>query len=362
MTDLVISQLSAGYHDAPVLLGLDLNVPSGRLAAVLGPSGCGKTTLLRVIAGFHPAVGGRVTLGEKTVVGPGVNVPPERRRVGVVPQEGALFPHLSVGANVAFGLSRQRRRSGKVEEMLELVGLHGYAKRMPHELSGGQQQRVALARALAPEPELVLLDEPFSALDAGLRAEVRADVRDALHATGATAVLVTHDQEEALGMADVVAVMRDGTIAQVGTAQEVYAEPTDLEVALFVGEAVLLEVDANRGTASTGLGTLPLSSANGTLDSDGITGIAVLRPEQLHLSAAAEDATAVVRDVVFHGHDATVMLDPLNGIHPLSDRGQIRARVQGRVGVSVGERVRIVVDGDARFFPPAAVRTQTVVR
>lgn len=342
MTELHIEGLTAGYGGDPVLRGVDLTVGSGQLAAVLGPSGCGKTTLLRVVAGFHHASGGRVALGETTVVGQGVHVQPERRRVGVVPQEGALFPHLSVGANVGFGLTRQGRRSGRVDELLELVGLAGYAGRMPHELSGGQQQRVALARALAPEPELVLLDEPFSALDAGLRAEVRADVRAALRATGATAVLVTHDQEEALGVSDVVAVMRDGVIAQVGTAQQVYAEPADLDVALFVGEAVVLPVESAGGRASTGLGDLTL------VGSTGGSGVAVLRPEQLHLAAAdGERADAVVHDVIYHGHDATVLLEP---VADLSPRGPVRARVQGPVPAGIGDRVRVTVDGAARFF------------
>ncbi|MQA61587.1 MAG: ATP-binding cassette domain-containing protein [Actinophytocola sp.] len=351
MTELIVTGLAAGYRDTPVLRELDLRVAAGELAAVLGPSGCGKTTLLRVLAGFHQASKGQVLLGGAAVVGDGMHVPPEQRRVGVVPQEGALFPHLSVGANVAFGLPRKRRGSGRVDEMLELVGLRGYAKRMPHELSGGQQQRVALARALAPEPQVVLLDEPFSALDAGLRAEVRADVRDALHATGATAVLVTHDQEEALGMADTVAVMRDGAIAQVGTAQQVYTEPADLAVALFVGEAVLFEVDAVDGVASSALGQLSLVTVD---DAASGVGVAVARPEQLHLTAAPDDAAhAVVRDVVFHGHDATVMLAPLVATGALSDGGRLRARVQGHVPVRKGERVRIDVDGPVRFFPHA---------
>ncbi|MGH3518727.1 MAG: ABC transporter ATP-binding protein, partial [Haloechinothrix sp.] len=171
MTGVVITDLTAGYGGEPVLHGVNLRVSSGQLAAVLGPSGCGKTTLLRALAGFHEISAGGIVLGETTVAGNGVHIPPERRRVGMVPQEGALFPHLSVGANVAFGLSRGHRKSGRVAEMLELVGLGGYQNRMPHELSGGQQQRVALARALAPEPSVVLLDEPFSALDAGSRAE-----------------------------------------------------------------------------------------------------------------------------------------------------------------------------------------------
>lgn len=351
MTELTVSRLVAGYGGTTVLHGLDLTVAGGQLAAVLGPSGCGKTTLLRVVAGFHDAAAGEVRLGDITVVGPGVHVPPERRRVGIVPQEGALFPHLSVGANVGFGLSRQRRRSGRVEEMLDLVGLGGYAGRMPHELSGGQQQRVAVARALAPEPDVVLLDEPFSALDAALRAEVRADVRAALRATGATAVLVTHDQEEALGISDVVAVMRDGVIAQAGTAQEVYAEPADLDVALFVGEAIVLPASADGDSVSTPLGTIVLTAE------DHGSGVAVLRPEQLHLTAAVADAPdAVVRDVVFHGHDATVMLDPV------ADLGALRARVQGQVPVRPGDPVRITIDGPARFFAePAPTAIESTV-
>ncbi|MGH3947769.1 MAG: ABC transporter ATP-binding protein [Pseudonocardiaceae bacterium] len=370
MNGLLVTGLTAGYGGQPVLRGLHLRVESGQLAAVLGPSGCGKTTLLRVLAGFHQVGGGTIALGETVVAGPGVHVPPERRRVGVVPQEGALFPHLSVGANVAFGLSRERRKAGRVAEMLELVGLGGYQQRMPHELSGGQQQRVALARALAPAPSVVLLDEPFSALDAGLRAEVRADVRAALRATGATAVLVTHDQEEALGMADLVAVLRDGVIAQVGTAQQVYEEPVDLEVALFVGEAVLLDASGAADGATGPLGTVPLATANGSAGSRG-AGVAVLRPEQLVLTADADGrGRAVVRDVVFHGHDATVLIDTLElpGESPiLSDGGQLRARVQGQLHLRPGDRVRIDVHGAARYFPsqpqaPDGVQVSTAKR
>ena len=207
VSELVVRGLEKSFGSVRVLEELDLVVPAGRLAAVLGPSGCGKTTLLRIVAGFETADRGTVVLAGVQVAGPGVHLPPERRRVGVVPQEGALFPHLTVAGNVGFGLSRAQRRAGRIDELLGLVGLGGFGHRMPYEFSGGQQQRIALARALAPEPALVLLDEPFSALDTGLRAAVREDVRSALRAAGATAVLVTHDQEEALSMADLVAVM-----------------------------------------------------------------------------------------------------------------------------------------------------------
>ncbi|WP_255375576.1 ABC transporter ATP-binding protein [Saccharomonospora sp. CUA-673] len=357
-----MTDLTAGYGADPVLGGVDLHVESGQLAAVLGPSGCGKTTLLRVLAGFHEADGGSVTLGANTVAAAGRHVAPERRRVGIVPQEGALFPHLSVGANVAFGLGGMRRNKARVADLLEVVGLRGYQKRMPHELSGGQQQRVAVARALAPEPDVVLLDEPFSALDAGLRAEVRADVREALRAMGATAVLVTHDQEEALSMADRIAVLRDGTIAQAGTAQEVYAHPADLAVALFVGEAVLLEVDTYGDTAPGWLAGVPLAPA--TQDRRDGAGVAMLRPEQLRLTAVARNngtgAHAVVGDVTFHGHDATVLLEPLHtSASVLSDQGRLRARVQGAMRVQRGDHVRIDVDGAARFYPTDGASSRT---
>jgi iron(III) transport system ATP-binding protein len=215
-----IAGVHAGHPGVAVLRGVDLHVPGGALAAVLGGSGCGKTTLLRVVAGFHPLDAGTVRLGGRLVAGDGVDMAPERRRVGLVPQEGALFGHLTVAGNVGFGLDRAARRGGRVQEMLELVGLPGYERRMPAELSGGQQQRVALARALAPSPDVVLLDEPFTALDAGLRSEVRDEVRAALRRAGTTAVLVTHDQQEALGCADVVAVLRDGRVVQAAGPRE----------------------------------------------------------------------------------------------------------------------------------------------
>lgn len=353
MSRLTVEGLVAGYGSVPVLRGLDLAVPQGELAAVLGPSGCGKTTLLRVLAGLHPLREGRVALGDRVLSAPGVNVPPERRGIGLVPQEGALFPHLSVAANVAFGLSRAQRREGRVDEVLELVGLAGFGKRMPAQLSGGQQQRVALARALAPRPGVVLLDEPFSSLDAALRAELRADVRAALRASGATALLVTHDQEEALGMADLVAVLRDGVVAQLGTPQQVYLEPADLDVALFVGEAVVFEADSGNGAVQTPLGKLAVTGGTeGTecaveRDEAGraCPGTVLVRPEQVRIDPSGRDGvTATVSDVLFHGHDATVLLR-------LRDGNQVRCRVQGPLPAGRGDTVSVSVSGAARFFP-----------
>jgi iron(III) transport system ATP-binding protein len=335
MSGLHVSGLVAGYGPEPVLRGLDLVVPEGGLLAVLGPSGCGKTTLLRVLAGFHPVREGQVQLGDRVLADLSTHVPPERRGIGIVPQEGALFPHLSVAGNVGFGLSRTQRRNGRIDELLDLVGLSGYSARMPAQLSGGQQQRVALARALAPRPGVVLMDEPFSSLDAGLRDELRADVRMALRAFGATTLLVTHDQEEALGIADLVAVLRDGVVAQIGTPQEIYAEPADLGVALFVGEAVTFDGQSSNGMAQTPLGRLPVRG-NGSGE-----GTVLVRPEQLHLDGNGVAAT--VDDVMFHGHDATVLLRLATGT-------QVRSRVQGPVQIRPGDDIAVSVDGPALFF------------
>src|SRR5580693_1571503 len=234
------------YGEVPVLRGASLSVSSGSLTAILGASGAGKTTLLRVIAGFESADEGTVTLGGATVDSGRGHVPPERRHIGYVPQDGALFPHLTVRSNVGFALSsglvptRRGRPDDVVREMLDLVGLADFGGRYPHELSGGQQQRVAIARALASRPRLVLLDEPFAALDASLRSTVRTEVLAVLRATGTTGVLVTHDQDEALSVADFVAVLRDGMITQAGAPRSVYSTPADPWTAAFVGTANVL--------------------------------------------------------------------------------------------------------------------------
>jgi iron(III) transport system ATP-binding protein len=344
---LIARGVRKAYGPVAALDGVDLEVPSGVLTAVLGPSGCGKTTLLRCVAGFDRIDGGEIEVGPRRVGGPGVHVAPERRRVAVVPQEGALFPHLSVAGNVGYGLGRAARRSGRVEEVLELVGLAGYGGRMPHQLSGGQQQRVAVARALAPRPPLLLLDEPFSALDAGLRADLRRDVRDALRADRATAVLVTHDQGEALSVADQVAVMRAGRIIQSGTPAQVYGDPADAWVADFVGEAVLLPARVQDGVARTPLGALPVSG--------GATGeaLVLVRPEQVELlTAPAGAAQATVTHQDFFGHDALVALR-------LDGGERVSARIFDLAGheLTVGQRVGLRVRGPVLAYPgrPAEV-------
>jgi iron(III) transport system ATP-binding protein len=295
--------ISKSFGATRAVEDVTLVVERGELMSVLGPSGCGKTTLLRLIAGFEAPDGGSVAVGEETVAGPGRLVPPERRRVGMVFQDYALFPHLSVEANVAFGLSRRTRaeRDSLTRRTLELVGLQHKTGRHPHELSGGERQRVALARALAPEPEVVLLDEPFSSLDATLRADLRREVELILRDAEATALLVTHDQEEALSLADRLAVMREGRIVQVGAPEEVYGRPASRWAAQFVGEVNVLAGVAREGGVETELGRFDLRApATGTVH-------VAVRPEQLELSARHDgNAEVVARE--FRGHDVLYRL------------------------------------------------------
>jgi iron(III) transport system ATP-binding protein len=241
---LVLDRISKrfGPADPPAVDGLSLQVAEGEILALLGPSGCGKTTTLRLIAGLETPDAGTIALRGQIVTGAGRNVPPEERGIGIVFQDYALFPHLTVGDNVGFGLPRAGRaaRRTRVDEVLDLVGLAGFGARYPHELSGGQQQRVALARALAPAPALMLLDEPFSNLDADLRAQMRDEVERILRTTGTTAVFVTHDQEEAFTLADRVGVLQAGRVEQLAPPEQLYHRPTTRFVASFVGAADFL--------------------------------------------------------------------------------------------------------------------------
>ncbi len=296
---------------------VDLTVPAGEFLAVLGPSGCGKTTLLRLVAGFERPDGGGIEIDGAAVAGPRRNLPPEARRIGMVFQESALFPHLDVAANIGFGLTR-RRRAERVAELVALVGLAGLQRRMPHELSGGQQQRVALARALAPDPALILLDEPFSSLDASLRSQLRGEVREILRAAGATTIFVTHDQSEALEISDRIAVMRAGRIEQVSTPDELYLRPVNRFVAGFVGEANLLAGEVRHGEVQTIVGRF--RAANGALV-DGTRAEVLLRPEQLHMLPVSrlsspprpESVLRIVRRV-FHGSEVHHVLRGASGL------------------------------------------------
>jgi iron(III) transport system ATP-binding protein len=239
---LEIDNVSVAYQGPPVVRGVGLRLAAGRIGCLLGPSGCGKTTLLRAVAGFEPVRTGEIYLRGRSVSRPGYSVPPEQRRVGMVFQDLALFPHLSVADNIAFGLRRldRGRRRLRVRELLSLIGLEHEAASFPHQLSGGQQQRVALARAMAPRPDLLLLDEPFSSLDGDMREKLAREVRQILQQECLTALLVTHDQFEAFAMADEVGVMHDGRLHQWGSAYDLYHRPADRFVADFIGRGVML--------------------------------------------------------------------------------------------------------------------------
>ncbi len=328
MKSLIISGLYKAFGSHRVLASLDLEVPAGSLTAILGPSGSGKTTLLRILAGFERADAGTVRIGDVVVDGEGTHVPPERRRIGYVPQEGSLFPHLNVTANVGFGLPARQRSSGQIADLLEAVGLADLGKRYPHELSGGQQQRVALARALAIRPDVVLLDEPFASLDAHLRASIRADVQQIFATAGTTAVLVTHDQDEALAIADRVAVLRDGQIAQYSAPAELYSRPVDSRLARFVGDANLLDGVRRDGVVDTVLGQLPVDVAPVDVAPDGAGTAAngdasvqpqpvtvLIRPEHIDLAPTdgidAEEGPGKVGRVIeseYYGHDAVLRI------------------------------------------------------
>jgi iron(III) transport system ATP-binding protein len=345
MAEVRIAELTKSFGGAPILRGIDLVVRSGALVAILGASGSGKTTLLRLISGFERADSGTIEIDGQLVSGPGVHRPPERRRIGYVAQEGALFPHLSVADNVLFGLARPHRRNPiRAETLLEQVGLPAsYANRAPHQLSGGEQQRVALARALAPGPKLILLDEPFSSLDAALRIETRQAVASALAAAGATALLVTHDQSEALSMGSEVAVLRDGLLAQVAAPEELYRRPVDAALAQFVGEAALLPGMVSRGVATCALGRLPLAVPT----SDGPVEVMV-RPEQIRFDSQSNlDAVpAQVLAVTFFGHDASVLVELDAGAR------KVTMRVSGHAAPSPGAEAWLRVEGVVMAYPP----------
>ncbi|SUX56140.1 ABC transporter ATP-binding protein [Chromobacterium vaccinii] len=344
MSELKIEKLGKRFGAHRVLDDISLTVEQGSLLALLGPSGSGKTTLLRLLCGFERCDEGSIVIGGKLVSSPQLHLPPEKRQIGYVPQEGALFPHLSVADNIVFGLPRaERRERRRVAELLDMVGLPAdFAGRAPQQLSGGQQQRVALARALAPKPALVLLDEPFSALDAALRAETRQAVADALAASGTTALMVTHDQAEALTMGRRVAVLWQGRLLQVAAPLALYQRPASPELADFVGDAVLLPGRAHGGEAQCALGWLPL--LDGMPQGD-VT--VLLRPEQIRLLPAGDAGVqARVLDVSFYGHDASVRL-------VLDDGGLLAARVPGHRCPQPGETVALQVEGEAACFAAA---------
>jgi iron(III) transport system ATP-binding protein len=330
--------VSKNFGEVQAVTGVNLSLRKGQFLALLGPSGCGKTTTLRLIAGFEAPDEGQIEIGGQIVSGAGRFIPPEERSVGMVFQEYALFPHMTVADNVAFGIPKGVNKKQRVDEALNLVGLAELGRRMPYELSGGQQQRVALARALAPQPQLVLLDEPFSNLDAGLRTQVRAEVRQILRQAQATAIFVTHDQEEALSLADEVAVMLDGRIVQTDTPQKLYRRPVTKEVALFLGGANFLPGQAAAGQVMCELGRLPTFSIHtGPVE-------VMLRPEDLRLRLNPSGPAEIVERDYF-GHDQLLKLQLSSGL-------RLQCRLLGSEGdFSPGQRAELEVRDSVVVFP-----------
>ncbi|MBB4567804.1 ABC transporter ATP-binding protein [Rhizobium leucaenae] len=348
MTFLAIKNIGKHYGPVHALDNIDLTVAAGSRTAVVGPSGSGKTTLLRIIAGFETPDVGQVALeGQVLADGPAV-VPAHRRGIGIVSQDGALFPHLSVAENIGFGMERgQADRAEQINALIDMVELdRGMLDRRPHQLSGGQQQRVALARALGRKPRLMLLDEPFSALDTGLRENMRKAVARVLQNAGITTILVTHDQAEALSFADQVAVLREGKLVQAGTPQTLYLNPRDRETATFLGDAILLPAELGDGFADCVLGRIP-TDANGRRGRAEI----MLRPEQLRFSmidgtASDTQCAGNVIDVEFGGAVCTVTLALANatGAAPLTIKSS-------SVGLpEIGSTVHVSVLGKAHVF------------
>ncbi|MER8629534.1 MAG: ABC transporter ATP-binding protein [Mesorhizobium sp.] len=359
MSFLELRDLHKHYGPVAALAGVDLSIPSGSRTAIVGPSGCGKTTLLRLIAGFEAPDQGRIVLDGEVLANGGVAVPAHRRGIGVVAQDGALFPHLTISDNIGFGMSRSEdRRAERIVELAYIVGLDkAILKRRPHELSGGQQQRVALARAMAMKPRLMLLDEPFSALDTGLRASMRKAVAELLEAAGITTILVTHDQAEALSFAAQVAVMRDGKFSQVGTPRELYLRPKDRMIAEFLGDAIILPARISGGFASSPLGRIAVDSP----DSRDVARI-MLRPEQIALKRTSREGMSGTPDMLFGevtesefaGSTCTIAVRLLNNFDP-PDAAAIGntpliLRKSGMDAPAVGEIVRLTVSGKAHVF------------
>jgi iron(III) transport system ATP-binding protein len=340
---LVVSDLCKTFAGYPVVCELSFEARQGEFVALLGPSGCGKTTTLRMIAGLEHQDQGMIDIAGTTVASDRVSVPAERRRVGMVFQDYALFPHISVEKNVGYGLGRGAASSERIDEVLELVGLGEMRRRAPSELSGGQQQRVALARALAPAPDIVMLDEPFSNLDQRLRVSVRREVRAILAQAGTTAVLVTHDQEEALSLADRIVVMNGGRAEQVGTPEELYHRPATRFVAEFIGDAQFLRSTARDRRADTPIGELPLvNEAHGPVD-------VLVRPEHVRLerargSGSSRHGRVLTREYFGHDQLLTVGLD----------QGEtVVARLGAYSGIRPGDEVWLSVRGAMVAFPAA---------
>ena len=331
---LQVEALELAYDGHPAVRGLSFSLARGAIGCLLGPSGCGKTSVLRCIAGFESPDAGRILLNGEVVASASVSVPPEKRRIGMVFQEHALFPHLSAGRNIAFGLPQEFPTRERVQELALLTGITELLEKFPHELSGGQQQRVALARALAPRPDLLLLDEPFSNLDTGLRERLSLELRDILKASGATVVLVTHDQHEAFAMADEIGVMREGRIEQWDSAYNLYHRPANRFVADFVGQGVFLPAKALNGRQLE----IELGTLNADMPHGGGALEVLLRPDDvIHDDAAATQAEVVHK--AFRGAEILYTLKLASG-------RKVLALVPSHHNHALGERIGIRLDVD----------------
>jgi iron(III) transport system ATP-binding protein len=346
VSSLEVSHLQVSFGEKLILDDLSFSLKEGQIAALLGPSGCGKTTLLRSIAGLIQPAAGTIRFGKQLVSLSSLVMPSHKRKIGYVPQEGALFPHLTISENVAFGLDTsiftkdQIRQTTK--EMLQLIDLQGYESRMPNQLSGGQQTRVALARALAIKPAIVLLDEPFSALDAELRGDLRSDVIQLLRSQNTTAILVTHDREEALVSADIVALMRDGQIVQQGTPEQVYSLPISPSIAISTGDALVL--DAAQGADGS---THYLFNKGDSAQLNGVKGEIVIRPEEIKISReiTSQSISGAISKIDYYGHDAMISIR-ING-------QVVVVRIPGPFDYEVGDQVSLEHIGPVRFFASA---------
>ncbi|KIS45291.1 ABC transporter ATP-binding protein [Kosakonia radicincitans] len=341
---LELSNISKSFGSARVLDSVNLLIPPGSRTAIVGPSGSGKTTLLRLIAGFERPDSGQIMMHGKPLFAGDQFVPAHQRKIGFVPQEGALFPHLRVGENIAWGLSGSRHeKRERVGALMAMVSLDSkLAQRWPHEISGGQQQRVALARALAQQPSLMLLDEPFSALDTGLRAATRKATADLLTQAGVASILVTHDQKEALSFASQIAVIRHGRFAQIGSPFEVYSQPADEETALFLGDALIMPAEVAQGKARCQLGDIPVDDAS-------VSGARriMLRPEQISVEPC--DSTAGLPQAHIVDIDFVGYLSALTLAFAHTDE-QITVQTVTRPGWLPGMKVNIQINGCARVF------------
>lgn len=353
-----IRNLNKTFGTTAALRDINLELRQGEMLFLLGPSGCGKTTLLRAIAGFEQPDSGEIWLKDRCIFNSRFSLPTQQRRIGYVVQEGVLFPHLSVYRNIAYGLGNGKGSSPqdrqRIEAVMSLTGIGELANRFPHQLSGGQQQRVALARALAPEPELILFDEPFSALDEHLRQKIRREMLHALRQSGTSAIFVTHDRDEALSHADRIAVLSDGRILQTDTPRRLYWSPSSLAAAQFIGDSIVLNAQrSSDGTqAQCALGTFPLAAAPQTPSEHPIDGKLLVRPEQFVLTETANVPPhstqpvfgAKVESIEFKGRYTAVALN-INGVCFTLDTVHAPP-------VCSGDTVRLAFEGTALFFPP----------